>query len=140
MTAPPREQTRSVGEAQCRVENPGGARRVVVTQDLPGRRWLEELAAADCRVEVCVEYRPLDAATIRELIGGRCDGVIGQLMPTNGGDCQQRLAQFAQAGIDVAALAARLQQDGAESFVKSWTDLLAVLEAKSQALARAASS
>ncbi len=79
MTAPPREQTRSVGEAQCRVENPGGARRVVVTQDLPGRRWLEELAAADCRVEVCVEYRPLDAATIRELIGGRCDGVIGQL-------------------------------------------------------------
>jgi len=79
MTSPQREQTRSVGDAQCRVENPGGARRVVVTQDLPGRRWLEELAAADCRVEVCVEYRPLDAATIRELIGTRCDGVIGQL-------------------------------------------------------------
>ena len=79
MTGSPREQARSVGEALCRVENPGGARRVVVTQDLPGRRWLDELAAADCRVEVCVEYRPLDAATIRELIGARCDGVIGQL-------------------------------------------------------------
>jgi hydroxypyruvate reductase 1 len=79
MTALQGKVTRSVGDAQCRIENPGGARRVVVTQDLPGRRWLDELAAADCRVEVCVEYRPLDAASIRELIGARCDGVIGQL-------------------------------------------------------------
>jgi hydroxypyruvate reductase 1 len=51
----------------------------VVTQDLPGRRWLEQLVAADCRIDVCVEYRPLDAATLRELIGEHCDGVIGQL-------------------------------------------------------------
>jgi glycerate dehydrogenase len=79
MTGPWCEQKRPVAEAHCRVENPGGARRVVVTQELPGRRWLDELVAADCRVEVCVEYRPLDAATIRELIGRRCDGVIGQL-------------------------------------------------------------
>ena len=79
MTGPQGNVTRSVGDAQCRIENPGGDRRVVVTQDLPGRRWLDELAAADCRVEVCVEYRPLDAASIRELIGSRCDGVIGQL-------------------------------------------------------------
>lgn len=79
MSGQQREVTRSVGDAQCRVENPGGARRVVVTQDLPGRRWLDELIAAGCRVEVCIEDRPLDAATIRELIGSRCDGVIGQL-------------------------------------------------------------
>ena len=35
------------------------------------------------------------------------------------------LAQFANAGIDVDALAAQLQDEGAESFVKSWNDLMA---------------
>jgi hypothetical protein len=42
-------------------------------------------------------------------------------MPDDGGDCEAVLgAQFAKAGIDVDALAAKLQKEGAESFVKSW--------------------
>ena len=40
------------------VHNAGGSKRVVVTKDLPGERWLDILAAADCRIEVrpCTKY------------------------------------------------------------------------------------
>jgi len=45
-------------------------------------------------------------------------------MDPDGGNCEQVLAQFERAGIDVAALAARLQEEGKDSFAKSWDDLL----------------
>ena len=46
------------------------------------------------------------------------------------------LAQFAEAGIDVDALATQLQRDGAQAFVKSWKELLARIADKSDALDR----
>ncbi len=55
---------------------------------------------------------------------------LGPLLPADGGDCEQVLAQFAKVGIDVDALAAQLQDEGAKSFVKSWTDLLTVIRSK----------
>ena len=55
-------------------------------------------------------------------------------MATDGGDCEKVLAEFAQAGINVDALAAQLQNEGAKSFVKSWNELLAVIATKSAAL------
>jgi len=64
-------------------------------------------------------------------------GEIGHILPADGGDCETVLAQFAKAGISSDALAARLQDEGAESFVKSWKDLLAVIASKSAALAKA---
>jgi transaldolase len=64
-------------------------------------------------------------------------GQIGGVMPPDGGDCEEVLAQFAKAGIDVDKLAAELQDEGAKSFVKSWTDLMAVIESKSAALKKA---
>lgn len=51
-------------------------------------------------------------------------GEIGDLVPADGAAAEQVLAEFAGAGIDVAALAARLQGEGKASFVKSWEDLL----------------
>lgn len=51
-------------------------------------------------------------------------GEVGENMPVDGGDCDQVLAQFAAAGIDVAALAEKLQEDGAKAFVEAWSDLL----------------
>jgi transaldolase len=56
---------------------------------------------------------------------------LGPLMPADGGDCEEVLAKFAKAGIDVNSLAAQLQDEGAKSFVKSWNDLMAVIESKS---------
>ena len=64
-------------------------------------------------------------------------GVVGATMPTDGGDCEEVLARFAGAKIDVQALSARLQDEGAKSFVNSWNDLMGVIESKSAALKRA---
>ena len=51
-------------------------------------------------------------------------GELGPIMAADGGDCEAVLAQFAKAGIDVDALAAQLQDEGAKSFVKSWNELM----------------
>lgn len=64
-------------------------------------------------------------------------GEIGPAMAADGGDCEAVLAQFAKAGVNVDALAAQLQDEGAKSFVKSWNELLAVIAAKSDALQKA---
>jgi transaldolase len=67
-------------------------------------------------------------------------GELGAILPPDGGDCEEVLAQFASAGIDVNALAAQLQDDGAKSFVKSWEDLMAVITSKSAELKAAVAS
>jgi transaldolase len=65
-------------------------------------------------------------------------GELGAILPADGGDCEKVLAQFANAGIDVNALAAQLQDEGAKSFVKSWDDLMAVITSKTASLKQAA--
>jgi transaldolase len=64
-------------------------------------------------------------------------GEIGPMLPSDGGDSETILTKFTSAGIDPGALAVRLQDEGAKSFVKSWNELLAVIAAKSAALAKA---
>jgi len=59
---------------------------------------------------------------------------IGEIMPADGGDCEEVLSRFVSAGIDPDALAAKLQVDGASSFVRSWNELLAVISSKSKTL------
>jgi transaldolase len=58
-------------------------------------------------------------------------------LPSDGGDAETVLAQFTKAGIDIPALAAQLQDEGAKAFVKSWNELMGVIEAKSDALKKA---
>lgn len=62
--------------------------------------------------------------------------VTGEMAP-DGGDCETVLASFGKAGIDVGALAKRLQDEGAASFVKSWNDLMGAIESKSTAMRKA---
>ena len=64
-------------------------------------------------------------------------GKTGAAMPADGGDADAELARFAAAKVDVAALAQQLQDEGAKSFVKSWNDLLGVINSKSAVLKRA---
>ncbi len=59
--------------------NPSGSRRVVVTKELPGERWLHILRDADCRVEISPSRAILPPEQIEEAIGGECAAVIGQL-------------------------------------------------------------
>jgi len=63
-------------------------------------------------------------------------GEIGPMLPADGGDCEAVLDEFAKAGVDIEALAARLQDEGAASFVKSWNELIEVIASKGTALKR----
>ena len=57
-------------------------------------------------------------------------GEVGEPLPADGGDAEEVLASSTSAGIDVDALAARLQEEGKEAFVKSWDELLESIESK----------
>ncbi|HVC91898.1 MAG TPA: transaldolase [Acidobacteriaceae bacterium] len=61
-------------------------------------------------------------------------GTLGAILPEDGGDSEEMLAEFAKAGIDVNSLAAQLQDEGAKSFVQSWVDLMEVIASKAGAL------
>ena len=61
-------------------------------------------------------------------------GEVNNLLPADGGDCEEVLSRFQRAGIDLDALAAQLQRDGAEAFDRSWNDLMACISSKSEAL------
>ena len=59
------------------------------------------------------------------------------MLAPDDGDCDRVLAAFAKAGIDINALANRLQEEGAASFDKSWNDLIACIESKSAVMRKA---
>jgi transaldolase len=63
--------------------------------------------------------------------------VVRATMPADGGDCEEILARFAEANIDVHSLSVQLQDEGAKSFVNSWNDLMAVIRSKCAVLERA---
>jgi transaldolase len=65
-------------------------------------------------------------------------GHVGPVMAADGGDAEIELARFAKAGVDVDALAAQLQTEGASAFTKSWNDLMDVIGSKTEALRMAA--
>jgi transaldolase len=56
-------------------------------------------------------------------------------MPPGGGEAENTLAHFTAAGVDLDAVAKQLQIEGAQSFVKSWTELMQSLHDKSKELA-----
>ena len=91
----------------------------------PQALYVEALAAPDT----------IDTMPEKTLLAFAKDGKTGAVMPPSGGDAEQVLGRFAQAGVDVDALAAQLQAEGAQSFVKSWKELLQSLVDKSKALA-----
>ena len=82
---------------------------------------------------------PLTINTMPEgtLKGFANHGEVGLIVSADGGDCEAVLEEFAKAGIDVSALAAKLQDEGATSFVKSWNELMAVIASKSEDLQKA---
>jgi transaldolase len=91
----------------------------------PPGLYVEALAAPDT----------IDTMPEKTLLAFAVGGAAKSVMAKDGGDAEQVLARFAGAGIDVDALAARLQIDGAESFVKSWRELMKRINEKSAALA-----
>jgi transaldolase len=88
--------------------------------DAPDTLYIEAFAA------------PLTVNTMPEptLLAFADHGAIGDLFPPDGGNAEQVLKEFAEAGIDVVALAARLQEEGKQSFNKSWEDLLSSISSQ----------
>jgi transaldolase len=91
----------------------------------PAGLYVEALAAPDT----------IDTMPEKTLLAFAANGTLESVMAKDGGDAEQVLARFADAGVDIDALAARLQLEGAESFVKSWRELMNRIAAKSAALA-----
>ena len=80
----------------------------------PDTLYLSALAAPDT----------IDTVPEKTLKAFADHGEVHGPMREDGGDCESTLARFGQAGIDIDALATRLQQEGADAFVKSWRELM----------------
>jgi transaldolase len=91
----------------------------------PAGLYVQALAAPDT----------IDTMPEKTLLAFAENGQLSGPMREDGGDCETVLSRFASAGIDVDALAAQLQVEGAASFVKSWTELMKRIAEKSAALA-----
>lgn len=90
----------------------------------PDTLYVEALAAPDT----------IDTMPESTLLAFADHGRAGSLMPRDGGDCDEVLAEFERAGIDRAALAEELQREGAVSFVTSFNHLIARIAEKSDEL------
>jgi transaldolase len=93
--------------------------------DAPDTLYIEALAAP-------FTVNTMPEKTLRAFAD---DGEVADALPADGGDAEQTLGAFADAGVDVDALAARLQDEGAESFSKSWAELLATIARQHEAIA-----
>lgn len=69
---------------EWQILNPRAKKRVIVTKQLPGTRWLEILTGADCRVEVCQSSDVVSTDEILAAFSDHCDAAIGQLTETWG--------------------------------------------------------
>ena len=85
-------------------------------------------------VEALAAPETIDTMPEKTLLAFAASGQVASVMPPDGGDAEKVLARFAGAGIDVHALALQLQAEGAQSFVKSWTELMKSIADKSAAL------
>ena len=76
----------------------------------------------------------IDTMPEKTLLAFADHGQLHGVMATDGGDADDVLAQIRKAGIDIDALALKLQIDGAAAFVKSWKQLLQRIADKASAL------
>ena len=89
--------------------------------------YIEALAAPDT----------INTIPEKTLLAFADHGQLKGVMPRDGGDAEEVLAEFARAGVDDQTLATELQREGAEAFDKSWNDLLECVASKSLSLKRA---
>lgn len=91
---------------------------------LPQSYYIEALAAPDT----------INTMPEKTLHAFAADGAVNGAMREDGGDSETVLGEFDRAGIDIGTLAGRLQTEGAQSFTKSWNDLMAVIATKSESM------
>jgi transaldolase len=92
-------------------------------------------APADLYVTALAAPETIDTMPEKTLLSFAERGTVKAVMPKDGGEAEDVLKSYARAGVDIDALAAKLQVEGAASFVKSWTELLQRIAEKGAALA-----
>jgi len=91
--------------------------------DAPDTLYIDALAAPDT----------VNTMPDKTLLAFADHGRVNAVMPAGGGDAQQVIGAFKQAGVDHASLAQQLQNEGAQSFDKSWKALMDCIESKREA-------
>jgi len=86
----------------------------------PETLYVEALAAPDT----------VDTMPEKTLKAFAKSGRVGEVMPLDGGYAEQTLDEIRRQGVDIDALAVKLQKDGGDSFVKSWNSLMGGLSEK----------
>lgn len=81
-------------------------------------------------VELLVAPNTINTMPEETLLAFVDHGKVNDPLPADGKGAEELLAEFSAVGIDVAALAERLQRDGAEAFLQSWRALLERLSAR----------
>ena len=76
----------------------------------------------------------IDTMPEKTLLAFADHGQLHGVMASDGGDADAVLAQIGNAGVDIDALALKLQLDGAAAFVKSWRQLLQRIADKASTL------
>jgi transaldolase len=92
----------------------------------PDTLYMEALAAADT----------INTVPEKTLLAFADHGKVGTTMAPDGADSETVLTAFARVGVEEEALASKLQREGAESFIKSWSDLMAVIAERSATLVK----
>ncbi|MFO7579984.1 transaldolase [Nitrosomonas halophila] len=92
--------------------------------DAPETLYIDALVAPDT----------INTVPEKTLLAFAAHGKVAAKLPADGGDAENVLAEFAQAGVDVEQLAAVLQHEGAQSFANSWHNLLDRIASKSAGL------
>ena len=87
-------------------------------------------------IEALASPDTIDTMPEKTLLAFADHGNVKDALVSDGGNAGVILAEFAKAGIDPIALAARLQREGTASFAESWRDLIACIASKSDALAQ----
>ncbi len=87
----------------------------------PDTLYLEALAAPDT----------INTIPEKTLHAFADHGNPGAIMPIDGGNAETVLEAFRREGVDIGALASRLQVEGAQAFSKSWSALLSSIQSKS---------
>jgi transaldolase len=95
-------------------------------------------AADTLYVEALAAPDTIDTMPEKTLRAFADHGEVRATLSADGADAFATLAQFAATGVDVNAVARELQDEGAQAFVKSWTELLRRIADKRRALAAAA--
>jgi transaldolase len=91
-------------------------------------------AAATLYVDALAAPDTINTLPEKTLLAFAQQGVIKALLPADGGEAETMLAAFAQAGVEVDALAEDLQQQGVLAFAKSWDALMALIASKTRGL------